>query len=132
MFTYHQNVSSSGDKANKPKTVCENAKYKNIITSSDTTESSYFTIDNILENEKITNKNETWNKLDKTVKIQKLHIFSEKYRKEHNIPIKEIKNLKMFFNESLDKNKYPFNVNNIFLYSQYCHWCLLNNILWKN
>lgn len=86
-------------------TTCDNAKYKNIITNSDTNELTYFAIDNILENEKITNKNESWNKLDKTVKIQKLHIFSEKYGKDHNIPIKEIKNLKLFFNESLDKNK---------------------------
>ena len=110
MFTSPQNVPTtitpaSTDQSNKPNAVCENAKYKNIITSSDTAESSYLTIDNILENEKITNKSEAWNKLDKTVKIQKLHIFSEKYGKEHNIPIKEIKHLKLFFNESLDKNK---------------------------
>jgi hypothetical protein len=110
MFTSPQNVpttiaSASIDQANKPNSICENAKYKNIITSSDTAESSYLAIDNILENEKITNKNEAWNKLDKTVKIQKLHIFSEKYGKDHNIPVKEIKHLKMFFNESLDKNK---------------------------
>ena len=87
------------------KGLSENVKYKNIITSSDTTESTYNTIDSILENEKISNKSQAWNKLDKTVKIQKLHIFSEKYGKEHNIPVKEIKNLKLFFNESLDKNK---------------------------
>jgi hypothetical protein len=94
MFTSTQNTSAT----DKPNPICENAKYKNIITSSDTAESSYLAIDNILENEKITNKNEAWNKLDKTVKIQKLHIFSEKYGKEHNIPIKEIKHLKLFFN----------------------------------
>jgi len=110
MFTSPQNVTATvppapADQVNKPNAVCENAKYKNIITSSDTAESSYLAIDNILENEKITNKSEAWNKLDKTVKIQKLHIFSEKYGKEHNIPIKEIKHLKLFFNESLDKNK---------------------------
>lgn len=101
MFTSTpQNVNPEPNTSEKP-----HAKYKNIITNSDTTESTYFAIDNILENEKITNKNESWNKLDKTVKIQKLHIFSEKYGKEHNIPMKEIKNLKLFFNESLDKNK---------------------------
>lgn len=85
--------------------VPENIKYKNIITHTETNESSYTTIDHLLENEKINNKNEAWNKLDKTVKIQKLHIFAEKYGKENTIPIKEIKHLKMFFNESLDKNK---------------------------
>jgi hypothetical protein len=98
-------TSSSSEKTNTRNLASENAKYKNIITNSDITESTYFAIDNILENEKITNKNEAWNKLDKTVKIQKLHIFSEKYGKEYNIPMKEIKNLKLFFNDSLDKNK---------------------------
>jgi hypothetical protein len=109
MFTSPQNLLSESVKPDKQtlrtNDVCENAKYKNIITNSDTAESTYLTIDNILENEKISNKNEAWNKLDKTVKIQKLHIFSEKYGKEHNIPMKEIKNLKLFFNDSLDKNK---------------------------
>ena len=40
-------------------------------------------IDKILENEKQTNKNDNWNKLDKTMKIQKLHSFAEKYRKDN-------------------------------------------------
>jgi hypothetical protein len=68
-------------------------------------ESNYSIIDNLLENEKIHNKSETWNKLDKTIKIQKLHMFAEKYGKEHTIPIKDIKNLKMFFIDCLDKSK---------------------------
>jgi hypothetical protein len=53
----------------------------------------------------IDNMPETWNKLDKTVKIQKLHAFAEKYGKEHGLPVKEIKNLKMFFVECLEKMK---------------------------
>ena len=68
-------------------------------------ESTYSKIDNLLENEKKKNKNEVWNKLDKTVKIQKLHIFAEKYGKDNNLPIKEVKNLKQYFNDSLNKNK---------------------------
>ena len=46
-----------------------------------------------------------WNKLDKTVKIQKLHVFAEKYGKDNNIPVKDIRNLKLYFNECLNKNK---------------------------
>ena len=63
------------------------------------------TMDILLEKEKLHNKGENWNKLDRTAKMQKLHIFSEKYGKEHNLPVKEIKQLKTFFNESLDKSK---------------------------
>jgi hypothetical protein len=62
-------------------------------------------IDSILENEKQINKQDNWTKLDKTVKTQKLHIFAEKYGKEKGIPIKDIKNLKTFFTECLDKNR---------------------------
>jgi len=62
-------------------------------------------IDNILEKEKISNKLDTWPKLDKTVKTQKLHIFAEKYGKDHTIPMKDIKALKSFFTDCLDKNK---------------------------
>jgi hypothetical protein len=63
------------------------------------------TIESILENEKQHNKTETWNKLDKTVKIQKLHSFSEKYGKEHGFSTKDVKMLKLFFVNCLEKNK---------------------------
>jgi hypothetical protein len=66
---------------------------------------NYSAIDGILEKEKQHNKTETWNKLDKTVKIQKLHCFAEKYGKEHAFPAKDIKLLKHFFVECLEKAK---------------------------
>lgn len=62
-------------------------------------------IDKILENEKQTNKNDNWNKLDKTMKIQKLHSFAEKYGKDNSLPMKTIKTLKAFFIDCLEKNK---------------------------
>ena len=65
----------------------------------------YNFIDKMLEKEKQHNKSDTWNKLDKTIKIQKLHAFAEKYGKEHNYPLKEIKNLKIFFVQCLEKSK---------------------------
>ena len=47
-----------------------------------------------------------WNKLENSTKIQKLHIFSEKYGREKNLPTKEIKLLKTYFTECiLHKNK---------------------------
>lgn len=70
-----------------------------------TNESNYYTVDSILEKEKQNNKNDTWNKLDKTGKIQKLHAFAEKYGKTNNLPVKDIKSLKMFFIDCLEKLK---------------------------
>lgn len=62
-------------------------------------------INEMLENEKLNNKNESWNKLDKTMKIQKLHSFAERYGKENSLPIKSVKSLKLFFIVSLENKK---------------------------
>lgn len=59
----------------------------------------------MLEMEKQNNKNESWNKLDKTMRIQKLHGYAEKYGRENSLPIKVVKSLKLFFSECLDNNK---------------------------
>lgn len=63
------------------------------------------TLDNMLEKEKNFNKNDSWNKLDKTIKNQKLHTFAEKYGNENHLSLKEIKLLKLFFNDCLEKDK---------------------------
>ena len=62
-------------------------------------------VDQLLEKEKQHNKTETWNKIDNTVKIQKLHVFAERYGREHAFAIKDIKSLKTFFKDCLEKNK---------------------------
>jgi len=62
-------------------------------------------IDQLLEKEKQHNKTESWNKLDKTEKIQKLHTFAEKYGKDNAMALKDIKSLKQFFKDCLEKNK---------------------------
>jgi len=72
---------------------------------SNSNEMNYSMIDELLETEKQRNKNEAWNKLDKTQKTINLHAFAEKYGKEHGLPVKEIKHLKVFFSECLDKAK---------------------------
>ena len=77
----------------------------NAMNTIDDKETSYNDLDQLLEQEKQHNKADSWNKLDKTVKIQKLHIFSEKYGKENTLPVKDIKALKHFFTDSLEKNK---------------------------
>jgi len=87
--------------------ILTSAKYKSVLpnTSSYPEETNFSTIDQMLENEKIQNKKDAWNKIDKTVKIQKLHDFAERYGKDHSLPVKDIKGLKMFFNECLNLSK---------------------------
>jgi hypothetical protein len=92
----------------KQKDIESNNKYKNIInshTSFLSEQNNYQSIDKLLEREKQQNKTETWNKLDKTLKIQKLHQYAEKYGRDNALSIKEIKNLKTFFIQCMDKNK---------------------------
>jgi len=90
------------------------SKYKNMIPSMSATSNSnsdqgtdmqYNAIDQLLETEKQRNKTDAWNKLDKTQKTLNLHAFAEKYGKEHALPVKEIKNLKLFFSDCLNKAK---------------------------
>jgi hypothetical protein len=84
-------------------------KYKSFLNSqilSDTaTNNSMVQIDELLETEKKTMNTESWNKLDKRLKIQKLHAYAEKYGRENALPVKEIKSLKMFFSDCLNKDK---------------------------
>jgi hypothetical protein len=87
----------------KNKNIFNPVMYGKIEENSDIDHASK--IDQLLENEKQHNKTESWNKLDKTAKIQKLHTFAEKYGKDNSLALKDVKMLKLFFKESLDKNK---------------------------
>ena len=82
-------------------------KFKNVIhtTPFDGGETNLSALEDMLENEKQTNKLAAWNKLDKSSRVQKLHAFAEKYGRDHGLPVKEIKNLKVFFTTSLDKGR---------------------------
>jgi hypothetical protein len=84
-------------------------KYKTYFnsqtTSEETTTHSLIKIDELLETEKKNMNSEPWNKLDKRLKIQKLHAYAEKYGKENNFSMKSIKDLKTFFSDCLLKDK---------------------------
>lgn len=71
----------------------------------DSLEMTFDNIDKILDIERQRNKCDNWIKLDKTAKLHRLHSFAETYGKEHSMPSKDIKLLKNFFNNCLDKNK---------------------------
>jgi hypothetical protein len=59
-------------------------------------------IDNILENEKQQNIKDTWNKLDKTMKINKLNTFAIKYCLENK---RDTDSMMIFFKKCLESNK---------------------------
>jgi hypothetical protein len=86
-------------------------KYKSFLTSQTATSGSTHPsdstahIDELLETEKKNMNSESWNRLDKRLKIQKLHAYAEKYGKYNGLAMKEIKSLKMFFSECLTKDK---------------------------
>jgi hypothetical protein len=80
----------------------------NTNTNCDTNNDKSVSMDNIdafLESEKKYNKTESWLKIDKTIKIQKLHDYADKYGIEHSLNPTEIESLKNVFNVSLDTNK---------------------------
>ena len=62
-------------------------------------------IDNILENEKQLNIKDTWNKLDKTMKIVKLNTYAMKYCLENKSELYDSESLMVFFKNSLERNK---------------------------
>ena len=62
-------------------------------------------IDELLENEKSHNNNESWNKLDNISKKQVLQSYADKYGLDNNLTGDEIVHLKSFFNDAIQKNK---------------------------
>lgn len=63
-------------------------------------------IDQMLDHENSFNKTEAWNKINKTLKIQKMHKYAEKFGKEQKYTPEEIEQMKLFFSESLEKKKF--------------------------
>jgi hypothetical protein len=115
MFTTNSKIApmNESDSLNESQhsKMVKSSKFKNIISQSSSdnlyekTEMSSQNIHDILDKEQQHNKTESWNKLDKTIKIQKLHIFAERYGKDNSFSVKDIKSLKAFFNDCLEKNK---------------------------
>jgi hypothetical protein len=85
-------------------------KYKTLILNGvpwpeNKSSSDLANLDKFLENEKVTNSNEPWSKLDKTAKIKKLSLFAENYKNENNLSDEEYNQLISFFRECLDKKR---------------------------
>jgi hypothetical protein len=88
----------------------KNIKYKTMLFNgmsfSETKSSSDMSsLEKFLEAEKITNSNEPWCKLNKTIKTKKILEFVECYSKEKGYDKEEINLLTAFLKDSLDKKK---------------------------
>lgn len=64
-----------------------------------------FEFDKLLENEKTTNSNQTWNKLDTVTKIKKLQSYADDYGKNNSLSEDDITILKQFFASAVRCNK---------------------------
>ena len=62
-------------------------------------------LDKFLEDEKNSNENEPWCKLNKTIKIKKLVEYVEVYKSENNLNDDECEILIKFFRDCLDRKK---------------------------
>lgn len=62
-------------------------------------------IDELLEDEKSQNNQDSWNKLDNISKKQLLQSYADSYGMNNNLTDVEIGKLKAFFNDAIQKNK---------------------------
>lgn len=67
--------------------------------------SNLTSLDKFLENEKNTNANEPWSKLDKTAKLKKLILYADNYKTENELSLEEYNKMVAFFKDCLDKKK---------------------------
>lgn len=103
-------ISTEKNEPNKECNELKTIKYKTLLMNGviwpETKSSSDLTnLDKFLENEKNSNANEPWSKLDKTAKIKKLSVFAENYKIEHNLTDEEFAKLTTFLKDCLDRKK---------------------------
>jgi hypothetical protein len=88
----------------------KNIKYKTMLLNGvplQETKSSnnLLNLEKFLENEKTTNENEPWSKLNKTVKTKKMIEYVQLYKKQNNLDEEESNLLIAFLKDCLDRKK---------------------------
>ena len=88
----------------------KNIKYKTMLLNGKPlhetkSENDMSNLDKFLEDEKNSNVNEPWCKLNKTVKTKKILEYIEKYKKEKNLDDEEENLLTTFLRDCLDRKK---------------------------
>jgi len=64
------------------------------------------TINDFLDRERANNKKETWNRLDKTIKLKKLQEYCIRYGKENNLAQAKIESLSQYLKNCLDRKRF--------------------------
>ena len=87
-----------------PYTELKNIKYKNMLLSNNkeiNKNNTQTTINDFLDRERANNKKETWNRLDKTIKLKKLQEYCIRYGKENNLAQAKIESLSQYLKNCL-------------------------------
>jgi hypothetical protein len=86
----------------------KNIKYKTMLLNNNIHSKSKENVNDIdafLEKDRESIKSKSWSKLSNASKLQKLLKFAEKYAKKNNLNEKQLKQLKRFLIESMEKKK---------------------------
>ena len=91
-----------------PYTELKNIKYKNMLLSNnkETKNNTQSTINDFLDRERAKNKKETWNRLDKTIKLIKLQDYCSRYGKENNLAQGKIEQLSLYLRNCLERKRF--------------------------
>jgi hypothetical protein len=92
-----------------PYTELKNIKYKNMLLSNNkeiNKNNTQTTINDFLDRERANNKKETWNRLDKTIKLKKLQEYCIRYGKENNLAQAKIESLSQYLKNCLDRKRF--------------------------
>jgi hypothetical protein len=86
----------------------KNIKYKTMLLTGNQKTMTSITndisnLELLLNNESIINKKETWNRLDKSIKMEKIHDYIETLTNKYTLTTLEKTNLKEYLSTSLDK-----------------------------
>ena len=122
----------------------KNIKYKTMMLSGNNVKETKYSNDiNNLEKfleDNNSNKNDTWIKLDKTIKTKKLFKYSEEYAKKNELIKDEEEKLFLFLKDSLDRKKlqrvkdvsYDKTTGEILIIHALCFNKITNHFTFKN
>lgn len=90
----------------------KNLKYKTLLLNGvsiqetkPTSSDELSNLDKFLENEKNSNSNEPWSKLNRTIKTKKLQEYVEVYKQKNHLNDEESDNLFVFLKDCIDRKK---------------------------